>query len=237
MLYCIHETTGSAEAAGVSDGSRSARMAYEYGYELAVQKVGQARERYNRMAANFRSYGNRAYEETFRQGIPAFFLWYDVRLKPQDHIITMDYPVMKNLEGLCGIDAIWEYLRCMEAEQKFLARFPEDYIRQVNVARCADYEEYYINPCRVMLRHVLCCMLADIPADKIRFGEEDYMRLKEEVQNQDRGGLKRRLTRLLYVLVKQKYCEDEKLFGYLEYDMADLAFELQNWLWKQAGRN
>ncbi len=63
------------------------------------------------------------------------------------------------------------------------------------------------------------------------------MRLKEEVQNQDRGGLKRRLTRLLYVLVKQKYCEDEKLFGYLEYDMADLAFELQNWLWKQAGRN
>ena len=228
VLYCIHETTGSAEAAGVSDGSRSARMAYEYGYELAVQKVGQARERYNRMAANFRSYGNRAYEETFRQGIPAFFLWYDVRLKPQDHIITMDYPVMKNLEGLCGIDAIWEYLRCMEAEQKFLARFPEDYIRQVNVARCADYEEYYINPCRVMLRHVLCCMLADIPADKIRFGEEDYMRLKEEVQNQDRGGLKRRLTRLLYVLVKQKYCEDEKLFGYLEYDMADLAFELQN---------
>ena len=211
VLYCIHETTGSAEAAGVSDGSRSARMAYEYGY--------------------------RAYEETFRQGIPAFFLWYDVRLKPQDHIITMDYPVMKNLEGLCGIDAIWEYLRCMEAEQKFLARFPEDYIRQVNVARCADYEEYYINPCRVMLRHVLCCMLADIPADKIRFGEEDYMRLKEEVQNQDRGGLKRRLTRLLYVLVKQKYCEDEKLFGYLEYDMADLAFELQNWLWKQAGRN
>ena len=237
VLYCIHETTGSAEEDGVSDGSRSARMAYEYGYELAVQKVVQARERYNRMVANFRSYGNRAYEETFRQGIPAFFLWYDVRLKPQDHIITMDYPVMKNLEGLCGIDAIWEYLRCMEAEQKFLARFPEDYIRQVNVARCADYEEYYINPCRVMLRHVLCCMLADIPADKIRFGEEDYMRLKEEVQNQDRGGLKRRLTRLLYVLVKQKYCEDEKLFGYLEYDMADLAFELQNWLWKQAGRN
>jgi len=182
VLYCIHETTGSAEAAGVSDGSRSARMAYEYGYELAVQKVVQARERYNRMAANFRSYGNRAYEETFQQGIPAFFLWYDVRLKPQDHIITMDYPVMKNLEGLCGIDAIWEYLRCMEAEQKFLARFPEDYIRQVNVARCADYEEYYINPCRVMLRHVLCCMLADIPADKIRFGEEDYMRLKEEAK-------------------------------------------------------
>ena len=84
----------------------------------------------------------------------------------------------------------------MEAEQKFLARFPEDYIRQVNVARCADYEEYYINPCRVMLRHVLCCMLADIPADKIRFGEEDYMRLKEEVQNQDRGGLKRSTVRM-----------------------------------------
>ena len=135
---------------------------------------------------------------------------------------------MKNLEGLCGIDAIWEYLRCLEAEQAFLARFPEDYIRQVNVARCADYEEYFINPCRVMLRHVLCCMLADIPADKIRFGEEDYTKLKEEVRGQDQEGLKKRLTRLLYVLMKQKYCGDEKLSGYLEYDMADLAFELQN---------
>lgn len=228
VLYCIHETAGDVDAAGVSDGRRTARMAYEYGYELAVRKVGQARELYNRMAEIFRSYGNKAYEETFRHGIPAFFLWYDVRLKPQDHIITMDYPVMKNLEGLCGIDAIWEYLRCLEAEQTFLARFPEDYIRQVNVARCADYEEYYINPCRVMLRHVLCCMLADIPADKIRFGEEDYMRLKEEVQSQDREGLKRKLTCLLHVLVKQKYCGDEKLSGYLEYDMADLAFELQN---------
>ena len=71
-------------------------------------------------------------------------------------------------------------------------------------------------------------MLADIPADKIRFGEEDYTKLKEEVRGQDQEGLKKRLTRLLYVLMKQKYCGDEKLSGYLEYDMADLAFELQN---------
>lgn len=228
VLYCIHETTGDADAAGVSDGRLSAGRAYEYGYELAVRKVERARGLYNQLALAFRSYGNRAYEETFRQGIPAFFLWYDVRLKPQDHIITMDYPVMKNLEGLCGIDVIWEYLRCLEAEQKFLARFREDFVRRVNVARCEEYEEYFINPCRVMLRHVLCCMLADIRADKIRFGEEDYLRLGEEAQSLTREELTRRLTCLLHVLAKREYRGDEELYGYLEHDMADLAFELQN---------
>ena len=32
VLYCIHETAGDVDAAGVSDGRRTARMEYEYGY-------------------------------------------------------------------------------------------------------------------------------------------------------------------------------------------------------------
>ena len=71
VLYCIQEYTLGAGKDVLCPGKKvSAREAYELGYALVLKKTQDARECYNQVAEHFDSYGNRAYEETFRKGIP-----------------------------------------------------------------------------------------------------------------------------------------------------------------------
>lgn len=42
--------------------------------------------------------------------MPQFFLRYDARFCPQDHILTLDYPTMNRYGKKSGIRLIYEYL-------------------------------------------------------------------------------------------------------------------------------
>lgn len=42
---------------------------------------------------------------------------YDVRYNPQNHILTLDYPILEDLGEMCGIDEIYRYLECVKLEQ------------------------------------------------------------------------------------------------------------------------
>ena len=49
-----------------------------------------------------------------------------MRFAPQDTILTLDYPVLKDLSAYTGIDRIYEYLLCIQKEQEFLHAFPRN---------------------------------------------------------------------------------------------------------------
>ncbi|MCF2683020.1 DUF6179 domain-containing protein [Faecalicatena contorta] len=231
VLYCIQEYTLGAEKDELCPGKKvAAREAYELGYELVLKKTQDARKCYNQIAEQFDSYGSRAYEETFRKGIPEFFLWYDARLKPQEHILTLDYPALGNDVKACGIDRIYEYLWSIDKEQQFLSRFPKAYVRAVNRERYPEYEEYFVNVCQTPLRRMLCCMLAEIDLTETEISKEEYLQIEEalymnEVKAKE---LKGRLEVALKILVNQIYGGEEELYRYLSRDLDDLAFELKN---------
>ena len=231
VLYCIQEYTFGAGKDVLCPGKKvSAREAYELGYELVLKKTQDARECYNQVVEYFDSYGNRAYEETFRKGIPEFFLWYDARLKPQEHILTLDYPVLGNDVKACGIDRMYEYLWCIDKEQQFLLRFPKAYVRTVNRERYPEYEEYFINVCQTPLRRILCCMLAEIDLTRTELSKEEYLQIEYalDMDEETGKGLKGRLEAALKLLVNQIYEGNEELYQYLSRDLDDLAFELKN---------
>lgn len=231
VLYCIQEYTFGAGKDVLCPGKKvSAREAYELGYELVLKKTQDARECYNQVAEYFDSYGNRAYEETFRKGIPEFFLWYDAKLKPQDHILTLDYPVLGNDVKACGIDRMYEYLWSIDKEQQFLSRFPKAYVRTVNREGYPEYEEYFVNVCQTPLRRILCCMLAEIDLTRTELSKEEYIQIEQALDTDEETGkgLKGRLEAALKLLVNQIYEGNEELHQYLSRDLDDLAFELKN---------
>ena len=231
VLYCIQEYTFGAGKDVLCPGKKvSAREAYELGYELVLKKTQDARECYNQVAEYFDSYGNRAYEETFRKGIPEFFLWYDAKLKPQDHILTLDYPVLGDDVKACGIDRMYEYLWSIDQEQHFLERFPKAYVRTVNRERYPEYEEYFVNVCQTPLRRILCCMLAEIDLTRTELSKEEYVQIEQvlDMDEETGKGLKGRLEAALKLLVNQIYEGNEELYQYLSRDLDDLAFELKN---------
>lgn len=151
VLYCIREAWRQEKDAIVPMEGTSALWDYERGMELVEQKVKKALELYNEMMPDFNSYGSRCLHDTFVKGIPEFFKWYDIRFAPQDTILTLDYPVRKDLSEYTGIDRIYEYILCIRKEQEFLGKFPEGQVRNTLRRYHEEYEGLIENICEMVL--------------------------------------------------------------------------------------
>lgn len=233
VLYCIEEQERgyqTADAAAVSDpsGRPDGRAAYEAGYECAFQKVVKAKELYECIMKDFCSYGNISYDETVRKGMPEFFLHYDVRFCPQDHILTLDYPVLVDLSGICGIDRIYRYLKCIYMEQMFLSRFPEMFVRGVLTAQNPDYKSMFLNISSMVLRHVEGSMLIGKPIQEMTFKELEYLRIRELLSGMEAEELQQELGLLLGAVLNQGFADKEGLFKYLSADIPEFRAALYN---------
>ena len=149
-MYCIREWESGQEDALAGGQKISAEQAYELGYECVMEKVKRALALYNEMLENFDSYRNACLYNTVVKEMPEFFKWYDVRLEPQNTILTLDYPVVKDLTDYSGIDAVWEYLNCIHKEQELLGRLDRDYVVEVLRCYCDDYEDMIENIWRIV---------------------------------------------------------------------------------------
>ena len=120
VIYCIHEyetavmeKTGecgaSAEDRSVTEIASaervSAKEAYLLGSRLVDAKVRAMKEMYHELIGHFHSYGNIALKDAVA-AVPEFLKWYDIKYDPQNTILTLDYPVLKDLVEYSGIDEI-----------------------------------------------------------------------------------------------------------------------------------
>ena len=233
ILYCINESAmdqqgiGGAEVAVKEDFS-TAREAYENGYRMVVTKVRKANELYTDIIMDFNAYGNTAYQDTVVKGIPEFFRWYDPVLNPENHILTLDYPILKKLQDMEGIDVIYEYLRCIRLEQIFLKQFPETFIKESLILYDEGYEELLINICSIVLRKVLTNLLFGLMPEKIELDCEDYKKIYEMMNQKEKEQLLQQLSQLLKQLIINYYEAEEELLSYLSIDLTDLTTELRN---------
>ena len=147
VLYCIHEAerqgpqegdaSGNLEGASdrhpliVTEKKLSAKQAYEAGAACVEQKTRKALKLYHEILPEFQSYENECLYDTFVKGLPEFFKWYDVKFQPQNTILTMDYPVLKDISGLSGIDKVYAFIKCIRLEQRFLKKFPRSYVAEI----------------------------------------------------------------------------------------------------------
>ena len=144
VIYCIaHLEIKDAPVA--VDGVLSARDAYRMGYDSVVEKVGKTLEKYNDMMEFFDCYGNRNYGDTVEKAFPGFFLYYDPKFAPMDHIITMDYPIFNIDSQGEGIDIITQYIDCIWEEQMYLKQYPREYVVEMLRSFHPRYEGEFFN--------------------------------------------------------------------------------------------
>ena len=125
VLYCIQEISLFESNDLALADKMSARQAYEIGAALVEKKVRKALDLYHELLPEFEDYGNLYLHDTIIKEMPKFFQKYDVRFEPQNTILTLDYPVEKDLSQYTGIDRIYEYLKCIRQEQIFLKQYPK----------------------------------------------------------------------------------------------------------------
>lgn len=231
VLYCIHEYEfqGAGGREIISPENRpDAKTIYGLGYELVLQKVKEVQQLYNEMIADFKFYENRCYYDTFAKGIPSFFLYYDPRFEPQNHILTLDYPVLIPMASLCGIDAVDVYVNCAWLEQTFLGKLPGDYVRHVLKAYSPDCDDLLINIASVALRNILGCRIAGKAVNCLGYTPGETERLEDYVNRYPKEVLKEKLREMVDELMIAGYGGNRELGDYLKADMDDFSFELKH---------
>ena len=231
VLYCIHEyeIQGAGGREILSPENRpDVKIIYGLGYELVLQKVKKAQKLYNEMIPDFKFYENRCYYDTFAKGIPSFFRYYDPRFEPQNHILTMDYPVLIPLTSLSGIDAVDAYVNCAWLEQTFLRKLPEDYVRHVLKAYSPDSDDLLINIASIALRNILGCRIAGKAVNCLGYTPGETERLEDYVNRYPKAVLKEKLREMVDELMIAGYGGNRGLGDYLKADMGDFSFELKH---------
>lgn len=234
VIYCINEYKGTnenrigEEEYNLEANGIDVRTSYRMGYENVLRKVHQSKELYEQVIIDFHYYGNQSYYDTIILGMPGFFLYYDPKFNPQNHLLTLDYPILKPIYHMCGVDAIYSYLHCIQLEQIFLKEFKEDDIRSLLIRYSNNYEELLINVCSLVLRTVLGCMITGQKVSKLKVEEKDYVEMKEFVTNHSYDELNEILRGLIRRLMGYGYDDNKALYEYLCYDVEDFVVELLN---------
>lgn len=252
VIYCLEEyrrekeqdihytkpSDGRLEAAVIEQIDISLWDAYTQGYQLVLDKVYAAKRLYHRLLKDFEGYHCYNYIDTLQNGMPAFFRHYDAKYKPQDHILTLDYPTLGILKNIQGVDIIYEYLQYIQIESTFLRAFPDIAVENLLRSIQPEYKELFLdNICKVVLERAVWCMIADRPVSDLAledtdkdiikdFFELDKYKNKNENKEMLIENIESKISGFIQQLVNHGYGGKSKLKKYLESASRDMAVKI-----------
>ena len=231
VLYCIHEYETNVPVGQellLKENALEAQTVYNMGYDMVLQKVKDTQKQYNTVIQDFRSYGNRCCYETFVKGLPAFFLYYNPRFNPQNHILTLDYPVLFPLGSLQGADAVHVYVNCAHLEQMFLKALPQEYVMHVLRAYSVDCDDLIINIAAIAARNLLGCRIAGKRVDTLGYTQGERKQVIEYVNENTEEFLEINMQKGVDEWMTFLFGGNVELGDYLKMDLHNFSFELKN---------
>ena len=228
VLYCIHELWEISENAPSLNEKIPAQRAYEIGAECVKKKTEKALDLYNRVLPEFCHYENKCLYDTFVKGIPEFFKWYDIQFEPQNTILTLDYPLLKDISEYTGIDKIFEFIKSIGLEQKFLKLFPAGYVINILSKDNRNWQESMDNICEIVFTHVIGHIMLGKSLKVIELKENDYFYMQEMFEQTALEDIKKHLEVALEIFIKNYYENDRELLNYLSDSIGGIVVRLKN---------
>lgn len=185
VLYCINEAEQNVSNAMISNKEISALQMYEAGKRAVEEKVKKSIKIYNEILSVFDFYENRCLYDTVIVGLPEFFKRYDILSEPQNTILTLDYPVLKDISGYTGIDKIHQFLICIYIEQRFLAVFPREYVIGILAEYSSQYKEIIDNICEIVIKSVIEHTMAGKDLSHLKLDKKDYIYIQKCFNEKD----------------------------------------------------
>lgn len=228
VLYCIREAGQTEQYSLIKAGEISAQKMYEIGVFCVEEKVKEALKLYNEMISEFSSYGNECLYDTVIKGLPEFFKWYDFHYEPQNTILTLDYPILKDISEYTGIDKIFEYILCIRLEQKFLSRFSEAFVIKILSKYDGQYRQMMDNICEIVLMDLIAHIMLEKPLSELCFESEEYRCMRELLLRENLHELEKKLQNDIEVIVQKYYDNDKELLEYLSKAVSNITVRLRN---------
>jgi len=228
VLYCIYELNEISGNSLALNEKISAQRAYEIGSAYVEEKTEKALNLYNRIIPEFCHYENKCLYDTFVKGIPEFFKWYDIRFEPQNTILNLDYPVLKDISEYTGIDRIFEFIKSIYLEQKFLKLFPADYVTNILSKNNRNWKESMDNICETVFTYVIGHILIGKSLAEFDLEKADYSYLQEMFAQIALEDIKKHLEAALEIFIKNYYENDRELLNYLSSAISGISVRLKN---------
>lgn len=212
----------------IAVAQRDARTEYRAGMEAVNQLIQEALGEYNRLMVNYEDYGNKNYGSVVRDGIPSFFRYYQPKFKPQDTMLTLDYPTLipLDLREMTGIVAIKQYIHYLFLEQTFLKEFDPWLVRDLLSHYRQDYSSQYFNLAMIVERNLLAARLINLPTLGSR-SKITEMQLKKKVDSMTVDEIETFFTLIIHQLIMQEFSKNEDLEEYLRADCRNFAVGLK----------
>ena len=228
VLYCIREAEQVQTNALVQAEGLSARQAYAIGAAAVEEKTRAALALYHETLQDFDSYGNRCLYDAFQQGLPEFFKWYDTKFMPQETMLTLDYPLLRDLSGQTGIDRIYSFIECIHLEQAFLNGFPEGTVKGILSRYNSQYGSLMENVCEIVLTTLAGHLLAGKPLSEREFVHEDFLRIRGKFANTCLPQITQQLKKAVAAFIQKYYGDSTELAAYLSGALENITFRLKN---------
>ncbi len=226
VLYCINEFAGLQESLPLANHV-SAKDAYRRGHDIVLGKAKKLHELYHTLLPEFQDYGSACLRDTVIRGIPLFLSRYDINYAPQETLLTLDYPVLKDISSLSGVDAVLAYMECISLEQQFLKKLDYGYLTGLLRRYHEEYELLVENLCPVVLQNLFGYRLSGKTPISGGFDKDNYEALRRLLSGKSEKELAASLAETLRLITKHCDDSDGSLLHYLEYAVPDITTRLR----------
>lgn len=227
VLYSIHEGEEDEAFALVEHRGLSPEETYVIGIRCLEKKTRDTLALYNDVMACFCSYENKCLYDTVAKGMAEFFRWYDLNYEPQNTILTLDYPILVNHMEQTGIDRIYDYMRCIQLEQRFLNRFPPGYVVEVLARYNRDYRRMIDNLCEIVLMNLIFHLCVGKDLRDMHFEPAEYELMQAKIKKEQLCDLRKTLEGKIRAIVQAYYENDEQLMEYLIHAIGDISVRMK----------
>lgn len=220
VLYCIEETNKEPSLLSM-EVKPPLSLLYQKGYELVIEKAKLANQLYTMILTDFDDYGCENYRGTILAGMPVFFTRYDPKSNPQNHILTLDYPLLLQPKNCCGIDLIYDYLKGTLLEQQFLHQCSRQSVVTLLENILPDYRTlYFDNIVSAVLLQAIGCSIADKPWRELTLTLEDLETIATAFIDADITLLEQKICATIAMILSQA---QETSLAYFQSATKDLA--------------
>lgn len=140
---------------------------YHLGLIRVHTSVEHAKKLHKVVLKNHTQTNNETYNETLIDGIKGFFKLYDPNFEAHNIHITADYPTVKPITHLDGIEFILAYLKAIYHENQFCQLFDSTDIHLYLRGLHPQYEVLIINIFEPLLTGAIACNLLDIDETRL----------------------------------------------------------------------
>lgn len=228
VLYSIHEGEQAGQFSLVPNDKLSAERMYAAGAKCVEQKTRETLALYNELITHFSGYENECLIDTVVKGLPEFFQWYDCKYEPQNTILTLDYPVLADIPEHTGIDKIYDFVLCIQLEQKFLNRFSYEHVIGILSRYDKRYQLIIENLCEIVLMNVISHMVIGKKISILNFEPEEYLKMQALIQTETLSDLRRKIKKAVKEFIREYFENDEQLMEYLYKAVDNISVRMKN---------